>query len=546
MYDRHLLRSLIALILVLGGSLLCVLSSEAHAQTQAAITYRDGNQPVRILVFSPGSNGRLTANVWDGTKWNWVDQGLPSGAEVSDGPAVLTFREGNEPRKIYVFVRGSNGRLYVNWWDGTRWAWAEQGQPGNTILSDAPAVVGFQETNQREKIYVFVPGLDGRLYVNWWDGAQWAWANQGLPPGSTVSEAPTAIAYRDVDQVQKIYAFIRGRNGRLYVNWWDGTQWSWADQGTPSGTQIAGTPAALTYLEGNQQKIFVFVRGADGRLHVNFWSGSTWTWAKQGSFDGSLSDSPMVVSHRDGTGPQRMYAFLRRDQRLQVNFWDGRQWGWRDQGAPPSGVVASRGAVSYLDESGTRRIFAFVQGGDSFRYSNFWEGSQWLWSNLSPPQPSQPPTGSGPPPVTVLEEMKDRCSGDVVLSPTYRADDDAGSFDPYRGGMLLMRDSTGVSPWSGRLPVAGHSYIRWWCHSTTGNWADPGTWRITGGRIGVGCTGDWDHGQVESCHPTAEVDLAPTAGIDWTPERSRCSSHRTRGVRARLQPNRLIEWQCLE
>ena len=33
---------------------------------------------------------------------------------------------------------------------------------------------------------------------------------------------------------QRIYAFFfDGENKRLYVNYWNGVQWEWADQGTP-------------------------------------------------------------------------------------------------------------------------------------------------------------------------------------------------------------------------------------------------------------------------------------------------------------------------
>jgi Ricin-type beta-trefoil lectin domain len=151
------------------------------------------------------------------------------------------------------------------------------------------------------------------------------------------------------------------------------------------------------------------------------------------------------------------------------------------------------------------------------------------------------------PPTNVSETMTDRCSGDVVLSRVYSEQDEVSPFNP-RGtdGIFLTRAGAGFTGWSGPMPVDGHTWIRWWCHSTTGNWADPGTWRLRGGEIGIGCTGDWEFGEVESCHPTGSIDLAPSDPQGWTPERSRCESQRTRAVSARLGPNRLLEIRCLQ
>lgn len=40
------------------------------------------------------------------------------------------------------------------------------------------------------------------------------------------------ITYEEANK-QRIYAFITGNNNYLYVNYWNGSQWQWADQGTP-------------------------------------------------------------------------------------------------------------------------------------------------------------------------------------------------------------------------------------------------------------------------------------------------------------------------
>jgi hypothetical protein len=76
-------------------------------------------------------------------------------------------------------------------------------------------------------------GANGRLYVNYWNGSQWQWANQSNPPSTIVVSTPGVITYREGAQAQRIYAFVLGANNHLDVNYWNGSQWNWADQGAP-------------------------------------------------------------------------------------------------------------------------------------------------------------------------------------------------------------------------------------------------------------------------------------------------------------------------
>ena len=112
------------------------------------------------------------------------------------------------------------------------------------------------------------------------------------------------ITYREGTQPQRIYAFVRPNDSaELYVNYWDGSPpWQWADQGTPPGTNVsAGIPGVITYREGTQpQRIYAFVLGQvfiggvfKNHLYVNYWDGSSpWQWADQGT--SPLSDGPMA------------------------------------------------------------------------------------------------------------------------------------------------------------------------------------------------------------------------------------------------------------
>lgn len=162
-------------------------------------------------------------------------------------------------------------------------------------------------------------------------------------------------------------------------------------------------------------------------------------------------------------------------------------------------------------------------------------------------------------PAAAGEVMQDRCSAEVAIVPSYNAQPTAP------GTILLTRDSGGQTPWSkpfrvqtGGGGLTGSGFIRWWCHSTTGNILDPGTWRpeIDFAKAGV-CisngigiifedpTGDKNRGEelVKNC-VGAVKKIGSSAKQGWTPERSRCDNRSTL-IRARLGPNRLLEIECL-
>lgn len=142
-------------------------------------------------------------------------------------------------------------------------------------------------------------------------------------------------------------------------------------------------------------------------------------------------------------------------------------------------------------------------------------------------------------PAHANEIMTDRCSAEVAIVPSF--DDRPDTI----GTIILKRQPNGSTDWSPpftvRLRRSGH--IRWWCHSTTGNFFDPGTWRIKDLSVGVGCKTFAD-GQPESCGPAPGIKLGSSAWNGWTPERSRCGN-RTNKIRARLGPGRLLQIECL-
>jgi hypothetical protein len=311
----------------------------------AVLTYKVGSRPQRIYAFVTADDGHLHAKVWDGTQWSWQALPGPLGGSVRGVAGAVTYREGPQQR-IHVFVNTPNGGLHMSYWDGSQWTWEAQGFPTGTTPSviEAPGVITYQEGTQPRRIHAFVLGNDKHLYMNYWDGSQWKWADQGTPAGTTVQSGPAVITYREGTQPQRIYAFVGGADGHLYVNYWNGSQWKWVDQGTPTGTAMGPSlaPAVITYREGTQpQRIYAFVVGTNAHLYVNYWNGSQWKWVDQGTLSGRqlVFARPAVITYREGTQPQRIYAFVRGTvppsikQSLLVNYWNGSHWKWVDQGS---------------------------------------------------------------------------------------------------------------------------------------------------------------------------------------------------------------------
>jgi hypothetical protein len=347
---------------------------------------------------------------------------------------AITYLQGTQQR-IYAFVRGQNGHLYVNYWDGAQWQWADQGAPPGTTGVFYPAVITYLEAS-KQRIYAFVVGhLAGgggyHLYVNYWDGAQWQWADQGAPPGTYVLAGPGVITYLEGGK-QRIYAFVLGGDHHLHVNYWDGAQWQWADQGLPEGNDIGGDLGVITYLEAGKRRIYAFVDGTNGHLYVNYWDGGQWQWADQGVPPGTHVGHPGVITYLEA-GKRRIYAFVDGDNdHLYVNYTvgfislGGEQWQWADQGVPPGSSVEGNeapGVITYVEGSKgratkqQRRIYAFVRGyakgeitGDEptnyYLYVNYWDGAQWQWADQGAPPGTYVLAGPGV--ITYLEAGKQR------------------------------------------------------------------------------------------------------------------------------------------
>jgi Papain-like cysteine protease AvrRpt2 len=148
---------------------------------------------IGIYVWLVGTNGHLYNLYWNdayGGGWNWTDQGAPSGVTLTsgwyDGNAVsaTTYRQGGVQMHD-VFTYGTNGHLYDHHWNGSSWDWQDQGTPASGV-----GVMGQVQTSSymapgssttTAHIRTFVRGGDYQMYSNAFNGTSWSWTNMEAP-----------------------------------------------------------------------------------------------------------------------------------------------------------------------------------------------------------------------------------------------------------------------------------------------------------------------------------------------------------------------------
>ena len=136
---------------------------------------------------------------------------------------------------------------------------------------------------------------------------QFGWNGWNEVPGNgfTVS-GPATTSYNGND-----YGFVRGANDRIYVNSFNGTTWSsWSEV---LGGVTPSAPAATTI--GNTLNLFV--RGTDNTIYTNTLNGTSWSGWSQVPGNGSTPDAPGATAYSFD-----LYLFVRgTNDRIYLNIF---------------------------------------------------------------------------------------------------------------------------------------------------------------------------------------------------------------------------------
>lgn len=347
-------------------------------------------------VFLNGSDGNLWMNWSDGTNWYWTNQGAPqAGVTVTVGVGVITVMDSlDSAQRPYAYAIGSDGQLWLDWWDYTRWDWASQGTPQSGVAVTAGVgVLSVMDTpTAAQRPYAFVLGSDGQLWLNWWDDTAWHWTSQGTPGvGVTITSTVGVVTVMDSpDSAQRPYAFFIGSDGQLWVEWWDYDHFVWANQGVPqAGVTVAAGVGVLTVIDSSTsgQLPYIFVIGSDRQLWLNWWDGSAWHWTALGT-----PGPGITIAFAVGVSTQTPAAFVvGSDGQLWWTYFDNGNgaWDWGTHGTPQPGVpiAAAIGVQTVMDsEHSVPNLYAFVKGSDGQVWLRRNYGAGWSWLAQGVPQ----------------------------------------------------------------------------------------------------------------------------------------------------------------
>src|SRR6266568_3085971 len=214
----------------------------------------------------------------------WTDQGAPASG-LGDAVGVVTVMDTpTSSQRPYIFVKGNDHHLWVNWYDGSNWHWTDQGAP-SAGLGDAVGVVTVMDTPaSSQRPYVFIKDTQGSLWVNWWNGHVWHWTSLGAPTGGlgdavgVVTVIDTMFSQNGTNiATQRPYVFVKDTQGSLWVNWWNGYEWLRSPQGAPTGG-LGDAVGVVTVMDTNTdtnilpppQRPYVFVKDSQDNLWVNW------------------------------------------------------------------------------------------------------------------------------------------------------------------------------------------------------------------------------------------------------------------------------------
>lgn len=375
----------------------------------SAVTYRHGQQPRFTFVFGRSHpDGQVHALRGIDNNWAWVTVGAPTATTVPGKPAAIAYPDGPVHR-VRLFATGADGHLYRAHPDGPSWSWVDMGKPaGAGLASGPPAAVTYEDVNAGRQIHVFVRGQNGHLYANHFNGYEWTWHALGQVKGKTpVVGPPAAVAFQDGAMAPIVHAYVRCEGNTLGLFHYIGGVGTWADvqPGAPASGLLADPPgdvdqyghlSALTYKEGaGLQRVYCFavVDETQGPRSLYAYFGPPQSQQTPLQWSANLGTTSLVpclgdaVTYKDGLDPQKLFVHLSNHGQSDVEFpqahvlwWDGSSWQQAGQGSSPT---APPTAITYND-GGKRAVEVFIatKSGVMWRHQT---AAGAVWSNLGSP-----------------------------------------------------------------------------------------------------------------------------------------------------------------
>ena len=398
--------------------------------TARAISYADALNVRQIFAFARGSDGHLWADQFNGTAWTWVDHGLPTGATSVTDQQPITYVDGTQPRRIYVFAVDNTKHLVVRYWNGSAWQWANQGGPELKRTFGSLSVITYVDDQGNRRIYCFaIRASDSHIMANYWNGSTWQWADLGV---NYIKLTTQTINFEPVKTKALTFSHLGTRFIEVFCLSNDP---GLNDMGITeliytSGIPYAGISAGWFWdypisVRSRSFAPYSYVDN-DGVRHQHVFYGTYQEGQSQLWFNQEIESAPIApfmppiwivnwssvpgvdpalpinnisaITYPEFGGGQLHYAFMDVDGRLYgrpgtgVAYWNGStvtgtSWSWELQGAPAGYEVSNPEAITYIGNDGVRRIHVFMygQGRVNALFTKYWNGTMWAWTNLGAP-----------------------------------------------------------------------------------------------------------------------------------------------------------------
>jgi hypothetical protein len=229
----------------------------------------------KLDVFVTGTDGRVYTAAWQAGDASWQGWWPVANGRTTPGTPITAVSRSKD--KLDIFMVGLDGRVWTAAWEPRPGdtAWRGWWPIGNVkTLPGAPVGVVSRST---DKLDVFITGTDGVVHTAAWEPRPgdtswrgwWPVANGRATPGTPV----TAVS-RSRD---KLDIFMVGLDGRVWTAAWQPGDTSW--RGWWAIGQLEVVPmTAISCVSRSADKLDIFVRGIDHEVFTAAWQPGDRNW----------------------------------------------------------------------------------------------------------------------------------------------------------------------------------------------------------------------------------------------------------------------------
>jgi CSLREA domain-containing protein len=240
----------------------------ASAESTITNVMRTGGH---LDLFVVGNDGRIYTNSADekinSGRWNrWIAIGNSSNTVPKQSPITAVSRTAD---RVDLFVVGNDGRIYTNFYDtkvsSGRW---NQWAPQDPIFKVMPESVVTAVARTPDRLDLFVVGSDGMIYTNFFDAKANKW-NQWIPGNPVFIALPQSVVTAVARTAERLDLFVVGPDGGVYRSFSDAMfndgEWSqWSRMGDSFSAPMQSVVSAVAR---NSQQVDLFVAGNDGGVY---------------------------------------------------------------------------------------------------------------------------------------------------------------------------------------------------------------------------------------------------------------------------------------